>query len=223
MLESFLESMQIIRDGKTVPYYLESKIKDLAFLISISDKSAILNDIIWNKNSYLCFRYLHDNKILSNIFPYLESLQKVPQKKGKSRNALEHTLNVLDVIPDDNILLKWVAIFHDLGKYDSYFNDDSFNQHHIYSAKLCDFLCSTYQIQDKDKICRIVKNHMFPLDYQRNPNWTDKAIITFIERCGKENVIDIIEFSYYDKKAENDRKEYLDIIVELKEKVKKFL
>ena len=64
---------------------------------------------------------------------------------------------------------------------------------------------------------------MFPLDYQRNPNWTKEAIIRLIDRCGKENVIDTIEFSYYDKQSENNVKEFLDIIIELKSKVQEIL
>lgn len=205
------------------PYYLESKICDLAPSLSLRERSDILHFVVGSDSARFQFQYLSKKKILLYLIPSLERLKRVPQNKGKSKNAFEHTLRVLDCVPVDNTPLRWAALLHDLGKYDSYLQDQNFRYHQIYSAEIADSLCVAYAVQEEEKVRSVVRNHMFPLDYQRRPDWTEKAIEAFIERCGEAHVIDVVNFSYYDKKSENDVPEFLAIITELRNKVRELL
>ena len=223
MIKFFFDAIDCISKKEEVPYFIDTKIRNLHSSLSISESGEILFYILQNNNAGEVFRYFSKNQALQSIFLSLDNLRRVPQNKGKSSNAFEHSIKVLDLVPIDNIDLRWVALFHDLGKYDSYISDQNFNRHQIYSYDMALHFCLLYEIQNREKICSIIKNHMFPLDYQRNPNWTKEAIIRLIDRCGKENVIDTIEFSYYDKQSENNVKEFLDIIIELKSKVQEIL
>lgn len=215
----FIDSLYIIEKNEIVPYYLESKVKDLSKILTIDQKGDIINFIVKMDHAVDGIRYFSKNKILYDILPFLEELKSVPQDKGRSKNAFEHTLNVLSIVPSDNVVLRWVALLHDSGKLNSFKFHNNFYHHAKFSKDFAESFLSVYKIINKEKICNIIENHMIPLDYQRNPNWGDGTIIKFIEKLGEWDVLDTIEFSYYDKKAENDVKEYLQIILDLRAKV----
>ena len=224
MVSWYFKAIDCINNQKEVPYYIESKIRDLWVYLSSKEKKELIERVLYSKKPSLGFRYLNKNKILSEVFRPLYSLQRVPQNKHKSKNALEHTLRVIDTVPADNKLLRWVALFHDLGKHDSYVKDNNFIKHAYYSAEITNLYMSyIFKLPEAKKIIKIVQNHMLPLDYQRNPVWDTTTILRFIERCGKEYVIDTIDFSYYDKKSENDYPEYLKPISTLKEIIKDYV
>lgn len=224
MINWYFKAIDYIKEQKDIPYYVESKIRDLSGMLTSQNKKELIERILLTPKPSLSFRYLQKNKILSNIFSPLYALKRVPQNKHKSKNALEHTLRVMDAVPQDNMTLRWVALFHDLGKHDSYFKDGNFIKHAYYSAEISSIYSHyIYKIPEAKKIVKIVHNHMLPLDYQRNPVWDIPAIKRFIERCDKEFVIDIIDFAYYDKKSENDYEEYLKPITTLKEIVKEYV
>lgn len=223
LVDYFLKAIETINHDRVPPYYLDTKVRDGHQFLSVSQSGLILHSLIKSEKSVNQIRYLDKTQSLFAIFPFLLQLKFVPQSKKKSRNAFQHTLRVLDKIPNDNIILKWVALFHDLGKYDSYNIEKNFIKHADYSYKLCKTLCDMYRIQSKRKICNIVRYHMEPLAYQRQPNWGKEAILRLIERCSKEDIIDIIEFAIYDKKAEHDNEEYLSPLYELQRKVERLL
>ena len=223
-VEYFIDALKKQTEFDSItPYFIESKICSIAPSLLLAEISDILHYIVGSDHARYQFQYLSKKKILKYIIPALDLLKKVPQNKGKSRNAFEHTLGVIDCVPADNTPLRWAALFHDLGKHDSYLIDKNFLHHQKFSAEIADSLCVAYSVQHSDKVCSIVKNHMYPLDYQRRPDWSTKAIKTFIERCGAEHALDVVEFSYYDKMSENNVPEFLKIIVELREKVKVIL
>lgn len=219
----FISALQYISKKEVVPYYIDSKIRDLAPILSVEDIGFIIMVLLNIDNPVDGIRYFSKNKVLNTIFPFLDNLKSVPQDKGKTKNAYEHTLNVLSLIPSDDIMLRIVALLHDSGKYDSYRIHKNFYSHADFSSKFAEVFMLLYEMPYKDRVIKIIKYHMKPLDYQRQPNWTDKAIIRFINSVGREYVLDLIDFSYYDKKAENDVEEYLQIIKDFRERVIKLL
>lgn len=223
VIDYFLSAIKSINKNKIPPYYLDTKVRDGYRFLSVSDSGLILHDVLKSEKSVEQIRYLDKTKSLFFVFPFLLQLKFIPQSKKKSRTAFQHTLRVLNEIPNDNIMLKWVALFHDLGKYDSYNIEKNFIKHADYSYKLSKILCDMYSIKPKRKICNIIRYHMEPLAYQRQPNWGEEAILRLIERCSKEDIIDIIEFAIYDKKAEHDNEEYLYPLYDLRRKVESLL
>jgi len=219
----FNQAITLISAKAVLPYYLDVKVKELSDFLSQQEKTTLIKRILFLDNSSECFRYFSKRKALQSIFYYLDILKKIPQNKGRSKNAFDHTLRVLDQVPIEDGTLRWVAIFHDLGKYDAHRVDHHFRNHQAYSYEITKILCEVYDVPNKKKVVNLVKNHMFPLDYQRNPNWTEKAIMRFIDRVGREDVLDSIRFSYFDKKAENDVLEYLEIIQQFFKKVESIL
>jgi len=219
MVKYFLKAVDEVNKNGEAAYWLDSKVIDLHSFLSIRDKSDLLHYIIGKENIADIFRYFSKTQALSSIFPYLNMLKYVPQNKGKSKNAFDHTLRVLNVTPFDDIDLRWAALFHDLGKYDSYSKSGDFLEHQYFSYKIAEGCCHLYDIANSDKICSVVRNHMYPLDYQRNPNWSDEAVRRFIKRCKAEYALATVDFAFYDKRAERDVKEFLKPLVELKDRV----
>jgi hypothetical protein len=190
----------------------------LGIILDYKDKGVLLEYILSKPQAPNILRYLHRQQILAMIIRELADLSVVPQNKGRSKNAFEHTMNVIDATPCDNMQLRWAAMLHDIGKYRSFFQDGHFNHHAVYSTEYAAIACSLYNVQYVGVI-DIVNNHMFPLDYQRNPNWTSKAIDTFISRCNGY-ALDTVEFAIYDKKSENDVEQFVEPLKELYERVK---
>lgn len=218
----FLRAFDFIREGTEIPYYIEVKIKSIVYAITPNDQKIIVNNIMKNDKAGLVLKYLERNKLLEHVFNPLYWLSFVPQDKASSKNAFEHVIKVIDEVPVDYELLRWVALFHDLGKHKSYVEDGHFNKHSIYSANQCGYYCDVFGLSERVKICTIVRNHMFPLDYQREPNWTDDAFYRFIKRC-EGTALEVAEFSYYDKKSENNVDEYLKPLLVFREEIKKRL
>jgi hypothetical protein len=156
------------------------------------------------------------------IFYIIEDLKNIPQKKVGSKDAFEHTLRVIDQVPCDYIVLRWVALLHDIGKVKSCAVDYHFHNHARYSKESAEIICKVFHVQYEEEICSIVENHMYPLDYQRQPDWTDGAVRKFINRCGgKEHALDVVLFASCDKAAEHPEKECLKPLQELHERIEK--
>lgn len=221
MIEFFLEACDYISSGKNPPYYIETKVRDLSPALLSNESHVILNYSIKSNNTSDILRYFSKNRAIKHIAPSLYLLHKIPQNKKISKNAFEHTLRVIDLISEP--YMKWSGYFHDLGKYNTFTLNKNFQNHEEYSLQYAEQCCLKYNIANSDKICSIVKHHMEPLAYQRNPNWSDSAVERFIERCKKEYVLDIIEFSVYDKQAEQENDNYIQPLLELKERVLKCL
>jgi len=220
MTRYFFDIIEKLSNNQEIPYHLETKAIDLIDNISISEQGDIIRFILQQPKPSIIFYYFNNIKVLEHLFIYLFRLKSLVQNKKNSKNAFEHTLKVIDLIPFDDIDLRWCGLFHDLGKYDSYNANNNFFNHAIFSSKLTESFVNLFNIEHKDKIISVVSNHMYPLDYQRTPDWTDEAIIRFINRCNKLYVIDVVNFAYYDKKSENDYESYLKPIIELRNKIK---
>lgn len=160
----FTEALKKIEDYEEVPYYLESKVRDLSSALSVRETGDIIHFLIKMHRIVEGIRYLGKNKALVNICRFLEDLKRVPQDKGRSKNAYEHTLNVLDKIPRDNEVLRWVGLLHDSGKVDSHKLHDNFYHHAKFSKQFAEVFTGLYDVPHKEKICNIIEHHMWPLD-----------------------------------------------------------
>ena len=91
------------------------------------------------------------------------------QNRYHIHDVFDHTLAVLDRTPDD-IILRWAAVFHDIGKPHTLSTDESgerhFYSHEVISTSLC-WECMErlrFSRDDMKTISSIVRHHMRPLD-----------------------------------------------------------
>lgn len=226
-MTEIIKALDILCTKQTIPYHL---IRDLKLEFKDNDefglikRGAFLNQILSHSQCKEIFlRLIHHKGLLNLIIPSLVKLERIPQRKHKSKNVFEHTVNVIEQVPFDNNVLRWVALLHDTGKYDSYNKNKNFKKHELYSVNKAKLILSNYRIPDSDKILSVIKHHMYPFNYQKDPTWKDKSVIKFIDTCGEENIYDIIEFSIYDKLAETHKNEFIAPLQELRDRVRGIL
>lgn len=168
-------------------------------------------------------------KVLPIFLPAISDLKRIPQDK-KDGDVLSHTITVLNYIdilfPHKGMLfMKYAALFHDSGKKETMRSDKgktSFYGHESESAKHLIRACKAFDLLPEDDLLRaetVVKNHMFPLAYQRNPDWGIDAVRNFVERChGLHDFV--IDLAIADKRANSANKEYIEPLLELKKRCK---
>lgn len=191
--------------------------------ITHMNKGGFISYILLHPKSSVVFQKLDKANALKFLIPHLCLCKQIPQKKRRSKNVFDHTLRVIESIPLDAEVLKWSALFHDLGKIKSYKKDGNFIKHALYSSDIAQSYLNQFRIPNTSKIVNIVKYHMYPLDYQRNPDWNKKSIEKMINKIGKDHILECIRFSIFDKLAENPYTNSVLPLFELIEKTKGIL
>jgi UTP:GlnB (protein PII) uridylyltransferase len=156
-------------------------------------------------------------KLIECFFPELDRLKEIPQNKRKTLNAFQHTLKVLNEVDKrhNDIVMKLAALFHDIGKY-CYLDQGNFHYHEYYSETITAQILERFPIIiDLDEIKRlltIIRYHMRPLAYQRQPNWKDSTIINFANEVKDKggDIVEVINFAICDKLATNPHIKYLE-------------
>ena len=220
-MKNLYDLAKCVEDRKEIPYYIVSGAFEDCTAYHTYEIGGYFNYVLKSGFSSQILTQLSRLYILELILPEVDKLKEIEQNKSKSKNAFEHTLNVINSIPCDDITMRWVGLLHDIGKVITHKKSGNFLNHSEESYRLAIPILYSMQIEQIDLILNIIRNHMIPLDYQRNPNWKDDTIERFINKIGKELFLKTIEFSYYDKKAENTNELFLDPIIELRERVLK--
>jgi len=160
--------------------------------------------------------------LLEWFLPDVAVLKSISQNKRKTVDALQHTLKVLNEADkrDLSLLIKWAAIFHDIGKAHC---ENNFHYHEYKSEFMIDGILDKFPVvrgENRLKLYKLVRYHMWPLGYQRNQNYTDKTIENFIKKISDINLcIDIVDLAICDKLATHNRQEYISPLLELKSKI----
>ena len=140
------------------------------------------------------FRMLSNLGLLAVIAPELEQCRETPQDKGAAENVFEHSLATIDAAaaempvgtsPEEDLVLRLAALFHDLGKPDTY-DDGHFHQHEfVGEAKVRQILRRwKFDKATVEAVAHLVRHHMFW--YQ--PDWTSSAVRRFIRKVGLERI-----------------------------------
>lgn len=202
------------------------------------------NEFLLDEEGYKFIKILDNFGILGYLLPEVALLKKVQQHKKNGQNALEHTILVLKHIKltfNDPIVmldanksyennLKWATLLHDIGKYYTQTKENGkthFFFHENKSAEMAVKILTKFGFQEKDinHICNIIKYHMWPLNFQREGEWSEKALRNFVETCSKydkNDVYAILELAIADKRASTSNPEYLKPLLKFKDDVYEF-
>ncbi|MFN0200130.1 MAG: CCA tRNA nucleotidyltransferase [Bacteroidia bacterium] len=121
-----LRMMRAVRFATRFQFQIEEKtyqaLKDNKHRIDIISKERIaeeFNKMMMATKPSQGYKYLFDTGLLALIFPELHKMQGVDFIDGKGhKDKFYHTLKVLDNVVEksESLWLRWVAIFHDIGK-----------------------------------------------------------------------------------------------------------
>ncbi len=197
------DSLRILRGYRfisTLQFTFEEATKQaairLAHTISQVSQERIreeLNKMLQAKKPSLGLFALHDHGVLPHILPELSACAGIGQKGIHAFDVLTHSIISCDGAPKDNLIVRWAALLHDIGKPKSLSHDaqglPTFHRHEHYSAELADTILSRLKFSNRERqaIVHLIRNHMF----HYTPDWSDAAVRRFIARVGLDAIHDL--------------------------------
>lgn len=160
------------------------------------------------------FDLMRDTGLLQSVFPDVYQMIGVTQPNKNNEDVYTHTMKVLNAAraaeeldKPGNLEIMFAALFHDAGKPKTRRADAedekrvTFYNHQLVSTGIAwrwlkDFRATTIGL-DPSHVCHLVKHHMFETKEFHN----DRALRRFINKVGKDNVMDLLDLRLADKKG----------------------
>lgn len=171
-----------------------------------------------SKGVYNGLYLLHDFGLMRHILPELDRCFGFEQNSPHHfADVFGHTARVVASCPPDPVV-RFSALFHDIGKPDVYTEDSfgcgHFYDHHKVSARIAEKIMERLRFsnEDRDTVKLLVREHMSRFDFLRV-----KSIKRFINRVGVDNLERLFSLQVADIKSSKE-KDYTNIL-NLKEEV----
>jgi len=139
------------------------------------DKGIVLHDFI---------RWMYHLGILQHIMPEFKDIHTYEQpRKHHIHNVWEHTLNVIYFCPEDTII-RWAALFHDIGKRVTWDERENYYGHSIESEKIAQKIMIRLLFSNEEvrSISHLVRHHMKPTLTSIHNSPTKRAIGRFFRK-----------------------------------------
>ena len=131
--------------------------------------------------------------IADYIFPEIPALRMTADEHAQHKDVYAHSLKVLSQAMDQeedgpDLVLRWAALLHDIGKPDTFDNTDgkvSFHHHEVVGAKLARKRLRKlkYPKATTESIGQLVYLHMRFHGFGEN-QWTDSAVRRYVTDAG---------------------------------------
>ena len=182
---------------------------------------AELDQIFLSSQPAIGMKSLYESDLLLTLFPELKGLETLGQNEHHHLDVLSHTLLVVERISwasewvarnhqaiclnqEDHLSLYHAALFHDIGKQDTYSKDGKgrihFYHHESFSVQAAERIMERLRFSNfmKNKILRLVKNHMRIL----NLSWEIKetALKRLVHQIGNATPL-LVLLTLADKEA----------------------
>lgn len=163
-----------------------------------------LNKILMSQNPEK-IQFLHEVGLMKYIMPELDICFSVEQKnKYHIYNVGDHIMAALANTPNDYIL-RWAALFHDIGKPRCQSTDQSgiihFYGHHRESVRIANDIMHRMHFDGDNisDICMLIENH--DVRIEANPI----SVKHMLARCGKDNFEKLLILQAADNKGKNPK------------------
>lgn len=150
------------------------------------------------------FASLRELGVLALVIPELDRAFGVEQNEYHPDDVFWHSVKSCDQAPADNLLVRWAALLHDLGKVDAkrtVREDDSpprvvFYGHEKLSAEMAEKVLNRLRYSNDfvRRCCHLVEHHM----YYYQPEWNRSTVRRFIRRVGEDNLDDLFALRHAD-------------------------
>jgi tRNA nucleotidyltransferase/poly(A) polymerase len=166
-----------------------------------------LDQILLSPRPAIGMKSLHESNLLFTLFPEFKGLENLGQNEHHHLDVLSHTLLMVEKISwvsewvarnhqeisltgEDWLSLYYAALFHDIGKQDTYSKDEKgrvhFYYHEAFSVRAAERIIERLRFSNlmKNKIFHLIKNHMRIL----NLSWETKetALKRLVNQIGDE-------------------------------------
>ncbi len=180
-----------------------------------------LDQILLSPQPAVGIKSLHEFNLLLSLFPELKGLRSLGQDGHHHLDALSHTLLIVEKISwafewvgrnhravlldqENRLSLYYAALFHDIGKQDTYSRDEKgrvhFYYHEAFSVQAAERIMQRLRFSNlmRDKILHLVKNHMRILNLSRETKET--ALRRLVNQIGDHTPL-LVLLSLADKEA----------------------
>jgi len=154
-----------------------------------------LDHILLSPRPAVGLRSLYESSLLLTLFPDLKGLEDLGQSKHHHLHVLFHTLLIVEKLSwafewvsqeagalpltqEDRLALYYAALFHDLGKQDTYSKDEKekvhFYHHESFSCQRAEGIMERLRFSNllRNKILHLIQNHMRILNLSRETKET---------------------------------------------------
>lgn len=229
--EDALRMMRAARFSCQLDFKIEDKsfeeIKNLGSLINNISKERVKDElckILISSNAVQGIEALRKSDLLKFIIPELIPCVGFDQKSQyHDKDIYNHTLGVVGKT-DCKLELRLAALFHDIGKPQTFVIDEK-GQGHFYghqkvSSKLCKKILQRLKFDNKtiEKVCILVYEHM-----NRNTSMKIKTIKKFITRVGIDNLQELFKLQIADIKASACEYQDISVVLKIKEMCNKII
>ena len=118
----------------------------------------------------------------------LEELGVLSISKEGIKPLWGHTVKVVSRMPKDDMILRWAALYHDIGKYSVYGNrfKSVFANHEQASQGIRRFRAEQLGMPEEKitAVETVIAVHMLVEQY--SPEWTNKAFKKLLAKCGDQ-------------------------------------
>jgi len=171
--------------------------------------------ILMNPNARLGLEMLRQTGLIEQFAPELAAMYGVSQNIHHLYDVWNHTLETLESIPvDSGIILRLVALLHDVGKVTTRSVDERgavhFYRHEAVGAGIAKKFMRrlTFSNSDIGHVGFLISMHLRVGEY--SSRWSDSAVRRLIRDAG-ESLEDLILLTEADKAAANPATEHVDI------------
>lgn len=197
-------------EGFTIDIHLEEEISLKKEWIKGLPSERIkmeLDKILLSHRPGLGMRSLYELGLLPMIVPELKGLEGLGQNRHHHLPVLPHTLLMIDKIAwaeewlaqkgnplifsqEEKLILYYAALFHDLGKQETYSRDDKgrvhFYQHESFSYKMAEAIMERLKFSNEmaARILRLIKHHMRILNLSSEAS--ESALKRLIHQIGED-------------------------------------
>ena len=180
-----------------------------------------LDQILRSPQPAVGMKSLYKSNLLFSLFPELKGLENLGQNGYHHLDTLSHTLLIVEKLswasewvaqndqetllsPEDRLSLYYAALFHDIGKQDTYSQDEKgrvhFYYHEAFSVRAAERIMERLRFSNlmEDKILHLIKNHMRILNL--SPETKETALRRLVNQIGDETPL-LVLLSLADKEA----------------------
>lgn len=180
-----------------------------------------LDQILLSLRPEVGIRSLYELGLLFILMPELKELENLGQNEHHHLNALSHTFLMVEKLPwalqwitlkgkkitfsqEDYLSLYYAALFHDIGKQDTYSKDETgrvhFYHHESFSCQKAESVMERLRFSNpiRNKILQLIQNHMRILNLSRETKET--ALKRLVNQIAEETPLLVI-LTLADKEA----------------------
>jgi len=161
----------------------------------------------------VAFSMMHELGVLAIVLPELDQCAGVTQNEYHPDDVFVHSLKTCDNVPRDNLLVRWAALLHDVGKVSKkkVVQDEKLGErvvfygHQLVSAETAVVVLRRLRYRNVfvKKCENLIRHHMFDYD----SSWKSSTVRRFIRRVGQENLDDLFTLREADARSRDPQAE----------------